>query len=362
MHPNVAVVSMGRMLTTDVSVIIPFRGDSSTLLWTLDGFARQQLPDDIRLDVRVGGDGCPPPAYTPPVDNMAIRFSLLSLPRSGVGGTKNLLLEGVYSEVLIFANADTCPGPGFVAAHVWRLLHLPEGFMVLGNAPYEAPSIVTNFDKLKEWSPMIFFYGTLKPHECYNYRHAWNLNVSVRNSDFRRAGGFSTELRPYGYEDLDLAFKVMGQKPAVYYDPSALVVHRHPMLLDDYLNREEALGSVAPVLSRVNPKVFELLLGTSDLDKLASDYRVWTSMDIAAHRWTYQRLSDWVNEPRPDFGGKNPGDCQDATHMLMMALYQMHIPLKRLAFRLGFQRGLELMDDSRWQERGSRGLWKQAIS
>ena len=35
-----------------------------------------------------------------------------------------------------------------------------------------------------------------------------------------------------------------------------------------------------------------------------------------------------------------------------MAFYQMHVPLKRLAFRLGFLKGLKLTEDSRagWNE------------
>lgn len=229
--------------------------------------------------------------------------------------------------------------------------------MVLGSSPYEPASIPTVFDALKEESPMIFFYDQLRAHRFYDYRHAWNLNVSVRHSDYVRAGGFCTALRPYGYEDLDFAFKVMGETPAVYFDPAASVIHRHPMSLDDYLNREEALGSVAPVLARINPPIFRSLFGTVDLDNLAADYRSWTSMDAASHRWTYQRLADWSSRPQAVLG---PAGSEDRKRLLL-TIYQLHIPLKRLAFRLGFLGGLELIDDSRWLERGARGLWKEAI-
>jgi hypothetical protein len=340
-----------------VCVVIPFRGDPATLCWALDGFAEQRLPDDISLEVRVGGDGCLPPPYRPPIEQSGIHFAMSSLPRSGVAGAKNLLLDGVASDVLIFANADTRPAPEFVSAHVRRLLSLPEGSMVLGKSSYEVAQPATVFKDLKELTPMIFFYAQMNPHEFYDYRHAWNLNVSVRTNDFHRAGGFSTALRPYGYEDLDFAFKVMGEKRAVYYDPQAWVAHRHPMSLDDYLNREEALGSVAPALARVNPLLFRALFGRADLETLAAEYRVWTSMDIASHRWIYRRLREWTDKPQAVLG---------ATHLdqgdgVLMALYQMHIPLKRLAFRLGFLRGMDLLDDSRWLERGSRELWKRAI-
>jgi hypothetical protein len=343
----------------EATVIISLRGDAQTLLWTLEGFAQQRLPADVALEVRVGGDGCPPPAFTMPAESSdaRIRFSLLSLPRSGAAVARNLLLEGVNSDVLIFANHDTRPDRDFVSTHVRRLLSLPPGSMVLGSSPYESAADKTVFDVLKEDSPMIFFYDRLKAGHFYDYRYAWTLNLSIRRSDFQRAGGFSSALRPYGYEDLDLGFRVMGEKAAIYYDPAAAVLHRHPMSLDDYLNREETIGSVAPNLNQVNPRVFASMFGTNDLEALAREYRIWTSMDAAAHRWTYHRLSDWANQPQAKLGIEGSED----RNRLLLTLYQMHIPLKRLAFRLGFLRGLELMDDSRWLERGSKGLWREAI-
>jgi hypothetical protein len=281
----------------------------------------------------------------------------MPLPRSGAAGIRNLLLEKASGEVLIFVNADTRPEKDFVAAHVRRLLSLPRGSMVLGNSPYEPASRRTVFDVLKEDSPMIFFYVRLKANQFYDYRHAWTLNLSVRRSDFERVGGFSADLRPYYYEDIEFGFKVMGERAGVFYDPAAVVLHRHPMSLDDYLDREELLGSVTPNLNRVNPTVFAALFGTSDLDQLAGGYRVWASMDLASHKWVYQRMSDWAGQPKDKLGTEGSPDRD----RLVLTLYQMHIPLKRLAFRLGFLRGLDLMDDPRWLERGSKGLWREAI-
>src|ERR1700722_2941852 len=140
----------------EVSVLISFRGDAAKLLWALEGFAQQQLPDDVSLDVRVGGDGCSPPAFEN--SNPRIRFSLLSMPRSGAAAIRNLLIEGAASEILIFANADTRPDKDFVAAHVRRLVSLSGGPVVLGNSPYENNPPKTVFDVLKEDTPMVFFY------------------------------------------------------------------------------------------------------------------------------------------------------------------------------------------------------------
>ncbi len=339
---------------TQVCVVIPFRGDPSTLHWVLDGFARQDLPDGISLQVRVGCDGGPAPADRAPEK---IRFHTFSCPSSGAAAVRNRLLDGVTAEVVIFANADARPVESFVKTHVARLLSLPPRTMVLGSSPYEAAERPTVFDALKEESPMIFFYDQMQPDRHYDYRHAWTLNLSTRLADFRAVGGFSEQLRPCFYEDLDFAYKLMGTEPNVFYDPAAVVTHRHPMSVDDYLDREETLGTMAPTFARINPDLFSRLFGPRTCEHIAADYRVWTAIDLPSHRWSYQRFTEWANEPQSVLP---PPHSQDRRRLLM-TLYQMHLPLKRFAFRLGFLRGLELTDDLHWQQRRSIGSWKQAV-
>jgi hypothetical protein len=340
-----------------VCVVIPFRGDAHTLSWVLDGFAAQQLPPNVRVEVRVGGDDCAPPAPPAASSDGQICFTTKSFPRSGAAVVRNHLLEGVASDVVIFVNSDVRPDVHFVAAHVSRLLSLPEGFMVLGSAPYETGSYKTIFDSFKEETPAIFFYHQLPPHQYYDYRYGWTINLSVRSSDFRKAGGFHLQLRPYGYEDLDFAHRLIGDKTAIYYDPAAAVTHRHPMTFDQYLDREEGIGCVAPALSQANPSMFHSLFGQRGVDELAKDYRVWTSMDVASHRWIYQRFFEWSSQPDQALGVAG----SEERSRLLLTLYQMHIPLKRLAFRLGFLRGMELIDAPRWQERKPIGAWKQLL-
>jgi hypothetical protein len=75
------------------------------------------------------------------------------------------------------------------------------------------------------------------------------------------------------------------------------------------------------------------------------------------HRWIHQRLAEWAALPADSL----PAD-PIARQRLLMTIYQMHVPLKRLSFRLGFLRGLDLIDDSHWLDRRPSGLWRQAIA
>ena len=348
-----------------VSAILPFRGDPTILLWTLEGFLQQQLSPGTQLTIYLGGDGCPLPPL-PASPNPQIHLDARQLPRVGNSVAKNLLLAagGQDADILYLANADTRPDPQCIQRHIDRLLSLPPGSLVLGAAPYDAPppgQTPTVFDLLKSDTPMIFFYCQMAPGQWYDYRYTWTLNLSLRMSDLAaasRAGeAFSSQLFPYGYEDLDLGFRIMGAtRKGIYYDDQAIVRHRHPMDLDYYLNREEMLGLMMPVVYHINRPMFTALMGggSDDLATFTANFRTWVEMDRPSHRWIYTRLQEWVTQPATILGNDR--------QRLLDTLYQMHIPLKRLAFRLGFLRGLDLVSDSRKHERTPTGLWRQAIT
>jgi hypothetical protein len=337
-----------------IAVIIPFRGDAGTLLWALEGFALQRMPAGWELEVRVCGDGVELPALPEGTSRMSF-FGVVS-ERVGISEAKNVLLRERPCDVVIFANADTRPVEEFVRVHVEKLMGLEAGSMVLGSSPYEVGAAGrTVFDVLKEETPMIFFYGNLEAGKGYDFRHAWNLNVSVRYADVERAGFFNPLLRPYGFEDLDLAYRMMGERRGVYFEPGAKVMHRHPMTFEQYLDREELLGVMSPVLHGANRVVFGKLHGAEDLELLAGRFRAWVEMDAAMHGWIYRRMEEWNGLPEGVLGeGKE-------RERVMMGLYQMHVPLKRLAFRLGFLRGMELSGNGRWMERKAVGVWRKVI-
>lgn len=356
-------------MPTHVSVIIPFRGDAQLLHWTLQGYAQQQLPPDTTLDVLVGGDGCLAPAPPTAPATPQIRFHTQELPRMGAAAIRNALAAHTTADLIIFGNADARPDPDMVSTHVRTLLALPPGSMVLGSAPWETPTGgggATVFDALLADSPAVFFYHQLQPHHWYDFRHAWTLNLSLRAADYAAAGGFEPRLRPVYYEDLAFGHRVMTltgdpaargpTRPGIYYQPAARVLHRHPTTLDQYLNREELLGLMAPVLATYAPDVFAALHSTATLAQLAQDYRAWLKLDAPMHQWIHSRLAEWATLPATTLG---TGDSRQRT---LLTIYQMHIPLKRLAFRLGFLRGLDLTDDTHWLDRTPQALWKHHLA
>ena len=339
-----------------ISVLIACRDEPTnpTLGWVLEGFAAQQLDAGDELDILVGFDGHMV-GITAEWGN-GVPIHILGLPRIGAAAVRNELAGLSRADVLLFGNADARPQPGMVAAHLRRQRELPPNRIVLGNAPWEKGAAPTVFDALLAETAAVFFYNQMRAGECYDWRHAWTLNLSMRREDFQHVGGFDEQLRPVYYEDVELAWRVLGgEAKGVFYEPAAAVIHRHPTTLEQYLDREELLGLMAPVLGRVNPAAFAALLGGKTPEELAREFAGWVKVDAGMHRWIYQRLQAWAT-----LDAASLGEGVQRTRVLE-TIYQMHVPLKRLAFRVGFLRGMDLAADLHWQERRPTGLWRAAM-
>lgn len=353
-----------------IAVLIPshHRVPPALLAWTLEGYRAQQLASGHSFEVAVGIDGglesgFRPAPPLPGPGSVAVRE--YAYPRIGAAAVRNRLAASTRADLLIFGNADARPDPDMVQQHADAFASLPDhgkNALILGSAPWEPtapPALPTVFDALLAETPMIFFYHALQPGNWYDFRHCWTLNLSVRAEDFHATGGFHEELRPVYYEDLAFGHRLLGNtRKGILYHPAARVTHRHPTTLEQYLDREELLGLMAPVLARISPEAFAALFGTADVARMARAYETWVGMDGPTHRWIYQRLADWACLDQTSL--PPPHDASNRRRLLE-TIYQMHIPLKRLAFRLGFLRGLTLADDRHWQERTPTSLWRQIL-
>ena len=211
-------------------------------------------------------------------------------------------------------------------------------------------------DALIDDMPMIFSYCHMKPHVCYDFRCAYTINLSVRRQDFIDAGGFHEQIRPVYYEDLAFGCRVLGpERKGIWHEPAARVLHRHSLTLDQYLDREELLGLMAPVVAQHCPQAFARLMANRCVETITRDFQAWSKGNKSMYPALYRKVRQACEMSEQTLG-------QGETRMsAMTALHQLHIPLKLLAFRLGFLRGLDLVDDEHWQARRAKGLWRSLV-
>ena len=251
-----------------VTLVIPSNRPSAVLSDCLSSVAAQEF-DLGRLEVVIVFNGLPAP---PRWDRARWPFRLQTdfIAEASICAAKNRALELASGKWIILLNDDGRLAPGFVAAHLRAHQRLGQPALVLGASPFATYADEALFDRLIAETSMIFFYDRMHPRAWYNFRHAWNLNLSFRRADIGHVR-FDERLVPVNFDDIEWAYRLEQQRGLkVWYEPEASLVHEHRYTLESYLGRETHLGRMAALLWKCNPACFEALYG-SGLDHVLAD-------------------------------------------------------------------------------------------
>jgi len=317
-----------------VSVIIPTNRPWTVIKPCLEALARQSAGQHSLEVLLVFNGASPAEPEWEEAWPFALRIGRLAAPN--IGAAKNWALDRAQGTWLVLLNDDVWPEPGFISAHLDAHQRAGRPAMVLGGSPWRGYPDMTVFDRMIQTTSMVFFYDQLRPHGWYNYRHAWNLNLSLPRAALGNRR-FDEALGPFFFEDIELAWRLEEESGIrVWYAPEAVAVHDHRYTFHGYFEREFALGQAAVRLWNANPACFRSTYGTN-LDRAFLDYAE-RYVDIEGRR------EDELRRHLAAVAGRPIGDLSRSPEVvdeIVRALYVAHLPLKRLAFRRGLLAAVE---------------------
>ena len=94
------------------------------------------------------------------------------------------------------------------------------------------------------WSALYgpqFNFGFFTPGQELGFQFGYFCNTSVHASFLRKHGVFSEAFRTYGYEDIELSFRLMKKGYRLLYNPAACGFHNKFETFEDTLRRVEKL-------------------------------------------------------------------------------------------------------------------------
>ncbi|HVZ94300.1 MAG TPA: glycosyltransferase [Phycisphaerales bacterium] len=340
----------------ELAVIIPTRGRVSKLRACLGRLAAQDLRPESGWEVLVVLDG-PDPESDACAREFAkadsrgtgserhrLNLRVVQGPGTGLSTTKNLGIRSTNARIVLFINDDVLPTAGFIRAHVEAHREGRIGpAMVLGHSPWVVHEPDTLFDRLIRETSMIFFYdqmisptGEVKrpaDHD-WGFRHAWNINLSIPRESVLSVGGFSESITSYGYEDLELAWRLSkrlgGAGLPVLFRPAARAHHDHRYTPKAYLEREFHLGRCALPFAKAHPGCARDIFGRD----LTSAAEIEYARQFVEHEsWAETRLRDGYDalERVPASTVDGPWVARITSSLLSELMW-----LKRLQFRRGF--------------------------
>lgn len=341
----------------DVSVLIPTFQRTELLCACVGALARQAT--GARYEVVVGFDG-PDAVGRASVERAwteaggrAGELVVLECERRGYTFVREKLIAAARGRVMISLNDDVVGDARLVEAH-WlaheeaRAGERGRVVVIVGDAPYArrgerpggAAGVVREslLDRMVRETGMVFFYDQMNTPEGqadrerdWGFRHCFGLNFSMEMRVVREAGGVLAMAHTYGYDDIELAYRVCTRFGApVLYRPEARVVHYHWYTPRDLMVRERSLGEAAWRFAKANPAFGMACFGR---DIRSKDEVEYSRAFVERERASAERVRagfDKLGEMAADAVGEGP-----QARAMLDVLVQQHLLLKRWEWRSG---------------------------
>ena len=183
-------------------------------------------------------------------------FYLVRQSNAGLARGRNVGIERARGEFILFMDDDVLATPGLLSAHV-RFHRTVNDAICRGVAIN-----VESFDALPAPSYSL---------RNYSGAYFWTTNVSVPMALLERAGRFDERFREYGWEDLELGFRLRSMGIPSVLTREAVVYHYKPKLepgqFDRVARQARAQARTAKVFFEKHPN-WRIALATGQVEPM----------------------------------------------------------------------------------------------
>lgn len=221
-----------------ISIIIGTHNQKHVLKKTLESLFHQTLSSElyeIQLVDSSSIDG---------TDKMAeelkptCRFDYLRVENKGKAAARNIGIKQAKGEIILLTDADMIAEPKLLEEHL--LAHEKRN-----NASFEGLTINPDGKPyIKAW---------LWPGKRLKWAYFLTGNLSIRRKTIIEAGLFDENFKGYGWEDVELGYRLRQMKIPLLYLPSAVNHHHHPVTTEGMMERKFETGKSAALFYRKHP-------------------------------------------------------------------------------------------------------------
>ncbi|MBI3998914.1 MAG: glycosyltransferase [Armatimonadetes bacterium] len=239
---------------SDLSVVIPTHNGGGVLHRALEALQAQDAPRD-RFEIIVVDDGSTDGSTEGlQAKKGPVALRLLRQANRGIAAARNLGAAEAKGRALLFVDADVWATPGLVSAHL--AYHASRRDLGVQGRLVQHPDSLTTFFMRAQHRVMI--HSTWRRREGMSPFHVISRNFSVDADAFRRASGFDEGFRGYGWEDIELAYRLVRSGVTLRYEPTALAHHFHIQTLDELREKLRQAGEGAVYFWRKHDRDWRL--------------------------------------------------------------------------------------------------------
>jgi GT2 family glycosyltransferase len=193
------------------------------------------------------------------------RLAILRQENRGQGQARNLALTRVAEGLVLFLGDDVIPRPDFLAQHLAAHRGRVGDWAVVGFTDWRRSELrVTPLMEMVNREGHQFGYGHMTPGGEVPFTCFYTSNVSLERALLGEEP-FDPSFEAYGWEDVELGYRLSRQGLRLVYHPAAAAEHLHPTDLRRFFERQRLVGRGVHTLLRLHPE----LAGSPHLSPLA---------------------------------------------------------------------------------------------
>jgi glycosyltransferase involved in cell wall biosynthesis len=179
------------------------------------------------------------------------RFDYQRVVNNGKTAARNLGIKQSKGELIFLTDADMIADPKLLEQHL--MAHI-----IKKNASFEGLTINP------DGKPYI--KARLRPFQKIKWAYFLTGNLSIRKTALVEAGLFDENFKGYGWEDIELGYRLSRMGVRLYYLPSAVNRHDHPVTNEDMVERKYQMGKSAALFYKKHPNYWiKMFLGMNPL-------------------------------------------------------------------------------------------------
>jgi glycosyltransferase involved in cell wall biosynthesis len=237
-----------------LSIVIPTLGRHGTLARVLDRLARQEISGGFEALVVVDEKETDLAAVETAIVGRGFPVRHLTRSSPGASAARNTGWRAAESPLVLFLDDDVLPERELLGEHLlWHARHPEREVGVLGLVRWADELRVTPFMRWLERGVHFDFEG-IEGEEA-GWGRFYTANVSVKRELLELVGGFDEENLPFGYEDLDLAYRMHAHAFRLLFNRRARGEHVKEVTLENMRARMPMMASSERAFCAKHPQI-----------------------------------------------------------------------------------------------------------
>lgn len=243
-------------MTYYLTIVIPAVKKES-LLRVLEGISKQTLSKDL-FEVLIVDD-----AAKQNLKDFVLRrqynFNLRIFQNSknkGAAYSRNRGVKEARGNLILFLGDDIIPDKNLFKIHFEKHEEYSQkNIAVLGFVTWSDKIKITPFMRWLENGGPQNAYPKIEGKKWVSHNFFYGANISLKKDFLLKNGLFNEKFRKYGWEDLELGFRLSKKGLKILYNKKAKGLHFHKISLKDFLERMEKAGENAVLFNKLHPEL-----------------------------------------------------------------------------------------------------------